>query len=125
MNIKTLKNIMKEVNQPNEFDMEPVDLTHTLYWIWKTKLPCRLKTLDSRLESKRKTESRFDVFVWGGYIAPRDYKFEQVGNYFHIKFIRENFPSTILNPNDPNFGESWSFEGTDEVKIEGDLENIS
>ena len=115
---------MKEVNQPMEFNMEPVDLTHELYWIWKTELPCRLKTLDSRLESKRKTESRFDVFVWGGYIAPRDYKFEQVGKFFHIKFIREKFPTTILNPNDPNFGEAWSFEAGDEVKIEGDLENI-
>ena len=123
MNIKTLKNIMKEVNQPMEFNMEYVNLTHELYWIYKAT-NCRLKTLDSRLESKRKTESRFDVFVWGGYISPKDYKFEQVGNDFHIKFIRENFPSTILNPNDPNFGEAWSFEIGDEVKIEGDLENI-
>lgn len=123
MNIKTLKNIMKEVNQPMEFNMEYVNLTHELYWIYKAT-NCRLKTLDSRLESKRKTESRFDVFVNGGYIAPRDYKFEQVGNDFHIKFIRENFPPTILNPNDPNFGEAWSFEISDEVKIEGDLENI-
>lgn len=123
MNIKTLKNIMKEVNQPMEFNMEYVNLTHELYWIYKAT-NCRLKTLDSRLESKRKTESRFDVFVNGGYIAPRDYKFEQVGNDFHIKFIRENFPATILNTNDPNFGEQWSFEISDEVKIEGDLENI-
>lgn len=123
MNIKNLKNIMKEVNQPKEFPMTYVNLTHELYWIYKAT-NCRLKTLDSRLESKRKTESRFDVFVNGGYIAPRDFKFEQVGNDFHIKFIRENFPATILNPNDPNFGEAWSFEISDEVKIEGDLENI-
>jgi len=123
MNIKTLKNIMKEVNQPMGFTLTPVNLVHELYWIWKAE-NCRLKTLDSRLDSKRKTDSRFDVFVWGGYVAPRDYKFEQVGNDFHIKFIRENFPQTILNPNDPNFGEAWSFESGDEVKIEGDLENI-
>lgn len=123
MNIKNLKNIMKEVNQPNEFNMEYVNLTHELYWIYKAT-NCRLKTLDSRLVSKRKTENRFDVFVNGGYIAPRDFKFEQVGNDFHIKFIRENFPETILNPNDPDFGEAWSFEISDEVKIEGDLENI-
>jgi len=123
MNIKNLKNIMKEVNQPKEFNMNYVNLTHELYWIYKAT-NCRLKTLDSRLESKRKPDSRFDVFVNGGFIAPRDYKFEQVGNDFHIKFIRELFPSTILNPNDPNFGESWSFEESDEVKIEGDLENV-
>jgi hypothetical protein len=125
MNIKTLKNIMKEVNQPNEFIMEPVDLTHPLYWIWRTTTPCRLKTLDSRLSSKRHTDARFDVFVWGGYIAPRDYKFEQIGQYFHIKFIRENFPSTIENSNDPNFGQPWSFEAGDNVKIEGDLEILN
>ena len=123
MNIKTLKNIMKEVNQPKEFNMEYVNLTHELYWIYKAT-NCRLKTLDSRLVSKRKTDSRFDVFVNGGYIAPRDYKFEQVGNDFHIKFIRDLFPSVIENPNDPNFGQPWSFEESDEVKIEGDLENV-
>lgn len=125
MNIKTLKNIMKEVNEPNEFIMEAYDLTHPLYWIWRTVLPCRLKTLDSRLVSKRKEEHRFDVFVWGGYIAPRDFKYEQIGNRFYIKFIRQNFPSIIENPNDPNYGSQWAFEASDEVKIEGDLEIVN
>ena len=111
MNIKTLKNIMKEVNQPKEFTLTPVNLTHELY-------------LDSRLKSLRKPDSRFDIFVWGGFISHNDFKFEQVGNDFHIKFIRTNFPSTILNPNDPNYGQPWSFENSDEVKIEGDLENV-
>ena len=124
MNIKNLKNIMKEVNQPKEFPMTYVNLTHELYWIYKAT-NCRIKTLDSRLQTKRKTEHRFDVFVNGGYISPRDYKFEQVGNDFHIKFIRELFPSIIENSNDPNFGEAWEFEISDIVKIEGDLENIS
>ena len=123
MNIKTLKNIMKEVNQPNEFNMVPVDLTHPLYWIWKVE-NCRLKTLDSRLQEKRKSEHRFDVFVWGGYVAPRDYQYKQIDNDFYIKFIRANFPSTIENPNDPNFGQPWGFESDDEVKIEGDLERV-
>lgn len=123
MNIKTLKNILKEVNQPSEFTMVNVNLTHELYWIYKAT-GCRLKTLDSRLVDKRKIDSRFDVFVNGGYISPTDYKFEQVGNDLHIKFIKVNFPSTILNPNDPNFGETWSFEESDSVKIEGDLETI-
>ena len=124
MNIKTLKNIMKEVNAPNEYELVVYDLNHPLYWIWKID-NVRIKTLDSRLRTKRKTENRFDVFVWGGYIAPRDYVFEQRGNDFYIKFIRANFPATIENPNDPNFGEAWQFEVTDEVKIKGDLENIN
>ena len=67
MNIKTLKNIMKEVNEPNEFILEPVNLVHPLYWIWKAT-NCRLKTLDSRVADKRRTAARFDVFVWGGFI---------------------------------------------------------
>jgi len=124
MNIKTLKNIMKEVNEPNEFILEPVDLNHSLYWVWKAT-NCRLKTLDSRVSDKRRTAARFDVFVWGGFIASRDYKFQQVGSDFHIKFIRENFPTTIENTNDPNYGQPWAFEEGDEVKIEGDLENIN
>jgi len=123
MNIKTLKNIMKEVNEPNEFIMEPYDLVHPLYWIWRVQ-NCRLKTLDSRLTDKRSESDRFDVFVWGGYIAPRDFRYEQIGNDFYIKFIRANFPATIENPNDPNYGSQWSFESTDEVKIEGDLERV-
>ena len=124
MNIKTLKNIMKEVNEPNEFIMEPYDLVHPLYWIWRVT-NCRIKTLDRRLEEKRKTASRFDVFIWGGYIAPRDFTYEQIGNDFYIKFIRANFPSTIENPNDPNFGQPWEIEASDEVKIEGDLERVN
>ena len=119
--IKTIKNIMKEVNEPNEFDMEEYNGTHQLYWIWRVQ-NCRLKTLDSRVSDKRKTEHRFDVFIWGGYISPRDYKYKQVGNDFHIKFIRANFPSIIENPNDPNFGQAWQIESSDKIKIEGDLE---
>ena len=124
MNIKTLKDIMKEVNEPNEFNLTPVNLVHSLYWIWKAT-NCRLKTLDSRVADKRRTAARFDVFVWGGFIAARDYQFEQVGNDFYIKFIRTNFPTTIENTNDPNYGQPWSFEEGDDVKIEGDLENIN
>ena len=74
----------------------------------------------------------FAVIGVGGYIAPRDYKFEQVGNDFHIKFIRTLFPPYILNSNDPSYTEDgngvpnapWSFVESDEVKIEGDLENV-
>lgn len=131
MNIKTLKNIMKEVNEPNEFVLTPHDLNHSLYWIWKAS-NCRLKTLDSRLATKRNTEARFDVFVWGGYVAPRDFRYEQIGNDFYIKFIRANFPAYIENANDPTYTEDelgnpatrWSFEASDEVKIEGDLERL-
>ena len=35
MNILDLKNIMKEVNEPNEFVLEVHDLLHPYYWIFK------------------------------------------------------------------------------------------
>jgi hypothetical protein len=124
MNIKTLKNIMKEVNSPNEYQLSVVDLNHPLYWIWKVN-NVRIKTLDSRLQDKRKASARFDVFLNGLFIRSIDYIFEQIGNDFYIKFKRSNFPSIIENPNDPNFGQEYLIESTDEVKIKGDLENIN
>lgn len=114
---------MKEVNSPEEFNMVPENLVHPLYWIWKVS-NCRVKTLYSKLSDKRKVSARFDVFVWGGFIQPDDYKYEQIGNDLHIKFIRSRFPSTIENPRDPNYGEPWAFESDDEVKIKGDLERV-
>ena len=115
---------MKEVNAPEEFNMTPFNLVHPLYWIWSVP-NCRVKTLDSRLTTKRKSSARFDVFVWGGFIQPDDYLHEQSGNDLHIKFIRSRFPSIIENTQDPNYGQPWAFEEDDEVKIKGDLERVS
>jgi hypothetical protein len=115
---------MKEVNAPNEYEMVPVDLYHPLYWIWKVD-NIRIKTLDSRLRDKRKTTARFDVFINGLFIRSVDYVFEQVGNDFYIKFKRSNFPTIIDNPNDPNFGQEYLIEPSDDVKIKGDLENVN
>ena len=78
MNIKTLKDIMKQVNEPNEFVMVPHDLVHPLYWIWKVE-NCRLKILDSRLSTKRKEKNRFDSLLFA--ILP---------NYFFL-FMPFNF----------------------------------
>lgn len=121
MNIFTLKNIMKEINAPNEYVMEPVDLSHPLYWIFRVQ-NVRLKTLDSRLVDKRAKDARFDVFINGLFIRTTDYRFRQVQNDFYIDFIRSQFPSTIENPNiSPG---NYTIETTDEVKIKGDLERI-
>jgi len=123
MNIKLLKDIMKQVNAVEEFTLVEHNPDHPLYWIWKYD-NIRIKDIDSRIASKRKPDARFDVFIWGGYIGPSDYLYEQVGNSLHIKFIKSKFPSTIENPNDPNFGQPWQIESSDEVKIKGDLEII-
>jgi len=123
MNIKLLKDIMKQVNAVEEFTLEEYNPNHPLYWIWK-KDNVRIKNIDSRIASKRKPDARFDVFIWGGYIGPSDYLYEQVGNALHIKFIKSKFPSIIENINDPNYGQPWQIESSDEVKIKGDLEII-
>ena len=64
MNIRQLKNIMKEVNEPNEFELFAHNLTHPFYWIFKVE-NVRVKTLFSKLEEFRKPSARFDVFING------------------------------------------------------------
>lgn len=117
MKVKQLKDIMEEVNEPNEFTMQPFDLYHPYYWIWVVK-NVRIKTLFSQLEPKRKTTDRFDVFINGLFIRKEDYNFEQIVNDFYIKFKRKNFPTL------DRFGNSYEIEVTDKVKIKGDLENV-
>ena len=44
MNLRDLKNIMKEVNEPNEYELFAHDLEHPFYWIFKVE-NVRVKTL--------------------------------------------------------------------------------
>jgi hypothetical protein len=117
MNVKQLKNIMKEVNEPNEFELFSHDLQHPFYWIFKIE-GVRLKTLYSELVDLRKPTARFDVFINGLFISENDYIFEQKGNDFYLKFIREKFP--ILD----RFDNPYEIDDTDEVKINGDVEKF-
>jgi hypothetical protein len=117
MNITDLKNIMKEVNEPNEFELFVYDLAHPYYWIFKVD-GVRLKTLNSKLVDYRKPSARFDVFINGLFISENDYIFEQKGNDFYLKFIRERFP--ILD----RFDNPYEIDDTDEVKINGDVEKF-
>jgi len=122
MNIFELKKIMKEINAPNEYIMEPVDLNHSLYWIFRVQ-NLRLKTLDKRLVGKRAKDARFDVFLNGLYIRTSDYRYRQFENDFYIDFKRSQFPDQYVNG--PNAGELYEIEESDEVKINGDLERIN
>ena len=117
MNVKQLKNIMKEINEPNEFELFSFDLAHPFYWIFKID-GVRLKTLYSELVDLRKPSARFDVFINGLFISENDYIFEQKGNDFYLKFIRERFP--VLD----RFGNPYEIDDTDEVKINGDVEKF-
>ena len=134
MNIFTLKNIMKEVNAPNKFQGVPSDkpngdryeFFHPLYWVFKVE-NMRIKTLDSRLKDKRKPHARFDVFMYLTtddsqgelFVRPQDYIYEQVGNDFYVKMIKENFPLIDRN------GDAWSFSINDRIFIKGDIENVN
>ena len=138
MNIKTLKNIMKEVNAPNNYIGYPSDkdggdrypFQHPLYWVFKVS-NIRIKTLDSRLETKRRPAARFDVFYYESgneeegelFVRPLDYKFEQVNNDFYVKFIRANFPTVYVNG--PEVGTPFSLNNNHRIILKGDLENIN
>ena len=77
MKVTGLKNIMKEVNEPNEFELESFDLLHPYYWIFRVK-GVRVKTLFPKLEEYRRPSARFDVFINGLFIRDIDYVFEMV-----------------------------------------------
>jgi len=117
MNIRDLKNIMKEVNEPNEFELFVHNLEHPFYWIFKIE-NVRVKTLYKELQSLRKDGARFDVFINGLFIKESDYIVENKGSIFYIKFIKNNFPE--LNGQ----GNLYTIDETDEVKISGDVEKF-
>jgi hypothetical protein len=117
MNIRDLKNIMKEVNEPNEFELFLYDSNHPYYWIFKVD-GVRIKTLFSEIQSLRKPSARFDVFINGLIISENDYVFESIDNNFYIKFIKNKFPEF------DRFGNPYVIDESDEVKINGDVEKF-
>ena len=117
MKINDLKTIMKEVNEPNEFELFADDLVHPYYWIFKVD-GVRVKTLYSKLEQYRKPSARFDVFINGLFISENDYIVEERGNDFYVKFKKSNFPEL------DRFGNPYRVDETDEVKINGDVEKF-
>ena len=70
------------------------------------------------MESLRREASRFDVFINGLFIRDIDYVFEMVENDFYIKFIRTQFPEF------DRFGDPYTINDEDEVKINGDVEKF-
>jgi hypothetical protein len=115
--IQDLKEIMMQINEPNEFELFADNLQHPYYWIYKVE-GVRVKTIFSKLEQLRLFNSRFDVFVNGLFIASEDYIYDQKQNDFYIKFIKNRFP-----PLD-QFGNPYVLDETDEVKIKGDIEKF-
>ena len=118
MNVTQLKNIMKEVNEPNEFELFGYDIEHPYFWIFKVD-NVRVKTLFTKIEELRRPSARFDVFINGLFISENDYYFESKGNDFYIKFIKAKFPEL------DRFGNPYSINESDEVKINGDVEKFA
>lgn len=121
MILKDFKDILKQINDPNEVKLVSVDLNDSIYWIFKAS-NVRLKSIFSELEPLRKTvdsvSDRFDTFINGLFVPNVDYHFEQIGNDFYIKFIRANFP--ILD----GLGAPFELTDLDDIKIKGDIESI-
>ena len=69
MNLVELKNILKQINEPNEYTLQPLDLEHPLYWIFYVP-HVREKSLNPKLKNLRLPEARFDVFINGLFINP-------------------------------------------------------
>jgi len=109
MAIKDLQKLLKQVHDPNEYDLVSHDLNHPTYWYFKVE-NAMMKDLDIKLRPFRKEHSRFDIFINGQYILEKDYIFEQVGKDLMVKFIKANFP--------------YSLSDSDEIKLEGDVESL-
>jgi hypothetical protein len=118
MKVTQLKNLLKEINAPNEFIAEPLNIEHPLYWIYVIK-NVRVKTIHPSMEEFRKHNARFDVFINGLFISEKDYIIEHNNNDLVIKFKKINFPAV------DRFGNPYEIEESDEVKINGDVENVN
>jgi len=109
--IKDLQKLLKQVHEPDEYQLVPHNMTHPLYWIWKIENG-KMKDLDIKLRPFRNEHARFDIFINGQYILEKDYIFEQSGKDFHVKFIKANFVG------------AYNLETTDDIKLEGDIDLV-
>jgi len=109
--IKDLQKILKQVHEPDEYQLVPHNMEHPLYWIWKIENG-KMKDLDSFLRPYRKEHARFDIFINGQFILERDYMIEQSGKDFHVKFIKANFAG------------AYNLQTSDEIKLEGDIDLV-
>ena len=109
--IKDLQKILKQVHEPDEYQLIPHNMAHPLYWIWKIE-NAKMKDLDSKLRPFRKEHARFDIFINGQFILEKDYTTEQNGKDFHVKFIKANFVG------------AYNLEIDDDIKLEGDVDLV-
>ena len=62
MSVKDVRRILEQLNEPNEFQMEEVDLTDNTFFTYKVS-NCKIKDMDVRFNKLRPDHTRFDVFI--------------------------------------------------------------
>ncbi len=102
-----INRLLKQMHEPDEYRLAPYDLSHPLYWIWILRNAV-INDLPTELRKNVKQHARFDVFINGQFIGPRDYTIEQFGRDIIVKFKKENF--------------DYSLGRLDVIKLEGDFQ---
>jgi hypothetical protein len=101
-----INRLLKQMHEPDEYHLTPYDLSHPIYWIWILRNSV-INDLPPHLRKNIKEHARFDVFVNGQFIGPKDYVVEQFGKDIIVKFKRSNF--------------QYELESTDSIKMSGDF----
>ena len=102
-----LNKILRQIEEPDEFTLTPMDMNHSLYWIWVAE-NTKLKDLESFLRPLRREHARFDIFINGQYISEKDYEMEGYNADILVKFKKANFDYTL--------------DETDNIVMKGDFE---
>ena len=102
-----INRLLKQMHEPDEYHLIPYDLMHSIYWIWILRNAV-ISDLPLHLRKNVKEHARFDVFINGQFIGPKDYIIEQFGRDIIVKFKKENF--------------DYSLGRLDTIKLEGDFQ---
>lgn len=104
-----LNKILRQIEEPDEFTLTPMDMNHPLYWIWVAK-NTKLKDLESFLRPLRSEHARFDIFINGQYISEKDYVMEGYNADILVKFKKASFVN------------AYNITENDNIVMKGDFE---
>ena len=104
-----LNKILRQIEEPDEFTLTPMDMNNSLYWIW-VATNTKLKDLESFLRPLRSEHARFDIFINGQYISEKDYVMEGYNADILVKFKKANFVN------------AYNITENDNIVMKGDFE---
>lgn len=104
-----LNKILKQIEEPDEFTLTPMDMNHPLYWIWVAQ-NTKFKDLESFLRPLRREHARFDIFINGQYISEKDYVMEGYNADILVKFKKASFAN------------AYDIAENDNIVMKGDFE---